>query len=409
MKIYLKNNFYFLLLITVILLQSFRNATLIGYTLILMISYTLFFLHYKYKKTNMRIVNTVFLFFYILLPIISFFMMPINEFVTAFIRYVALMPIAILGLVYPIYFQENMNSILKIFCIVVVTSSLLLIYQTFFGTIEIFGEIGERLGYIRYTSLLGSTTAYGTIAPVALLIINIYSDIFSRKKGIFIQILIIIGGIICLSKSFYINILIVYGCLFLSQKHNKNVSIRKLIIFISTVFIGIFILLYIINYTPVGSYFNDMMDYTFNNQYNGVDADLMDRLTTLPKEAFNYHGVTIFSFLFGVGFKGYSGVLGLPIYPMCHNNYFDIILSQGILFFCIIMYIYIKSFILNFKTDNNQGKFISIIILYILINMLAGQWSYLTTISMIFLLLIISDLNMKNYIKNNANKKRGKG
>lgn len=399
MKIVITNKFYFLLLISIILLQSFRNVSSIGYTFILIISYILFFTHFKYKKPTSNFINLGFLFFYILFPLISLVSMPLNEFGIAIVRYCALMPIAIFGLLYPNYIRENMYSILKIFCTIVFFSSLLLIYQTFFGTIEIFGEVSERMGYIRYTSLLGSTTAYGTFAPLAILVINIYKDMYSRKNSFIFQIIIIIGGIICLSKSFYINILIIFFFILIDFKYHKKVRIKTILMILITILIGIIIFLFLIDYTSIGDYFRNMINYTFNSRYNGIDTDLIDRLTNLPRIAFNYHEINIFSLLFGVGFKGYSGILGLPSYPMCHNNYFDIILSQGTIFFLIIIFIYFKTLIMTLKENSNNNKFIKILIIYILFNMLAGQWCYLVTIPMIFLLLIISSLNSTSNTK----------
>ncbi len=368
---------------------------MVGYTLILLITYAMFFMKYKYGGAKLYKVNFIFLILYILFPIISLIQMPLNDYITAMIRYCALLPIAIFGLIYPNYIQKNMYSILKIFCTIVFISSLLMIYQTFFGTIEIFGEVTERLGRSRYTSLLGSTTAYGTIAPVALLIINLFKDMYSKKEKSILQIFIIIGGIICLSKSFYVNILIIYGLLFLDIKFERRINIKKLITIIVSVCIGIITLVLLIKYTPIGNYFNDMINYTFNSKYNGVDEDLIDRLTVLPKHAFDFHKINLFNLLFGVGFKGYSGVLGLPNYPMCHNNYSDLILSQGIFFFCLIIFIYFKGIIINIRTKDSKGKFIFKLIAYILFNMLAGQWNYLTPIPMIFTLVIVSFINLK--------------
>ena len=150
----------------------------------------------------------------------------------------------------------------------------------------------ERLGYERYGSLLGSTTAYGAISPVAILALHDYKPC-SAWKRLLIEILVLVGGILCLSKSFFINALLVYGLLYLISEHGgvKHIKLKRLKYLLLAICVIICSLTFLIKTTYIGNYFFSMLEYTFanTNKNLGVESDFLDRLTRLPLGAYAYY------------------------------------------------------------------------------------------------------------------------
>ena len=226
--------------------------------------------------------------------------------------------------------------------------------------------------------MLGSTTTYGTASLVAIMILYDF-NIFKVKTSKIIEIIIIIGGILCLSKSFFINMAIAYILIiiFHSKDRMSHISMFSILkaIFAICIIVATFII--IIRYTFVGNYFNDMINYTFSENSLDVESSFFDRLVTLPQKAFNFYNYPyIYYLLIGVGFRGYAGVLGIHGYPMCHNNYCDIILSQGFFALIIILSIYLTCFKSLFKSKTQLSCFITALKILIYLIFRSGFFMY---------------------------------
>lgn len=385
-----------ILLVLVLLLQVFRRLNAIIYTCVLLASYLYWITSISFsRKIKIKTIGLLFLLTYFILPIFSLFVTQTDDYISALIRYGALFPFIVINILNPQIIYKNIRSILKIYCLVVFASALLMIYQIFAGKISFFDDTSGRLGYERYGSLLGSTTIYGTASLVAIMILYDF-NIFKVKTSKIIESIIIIGGILCLSKSFFVNIVITYILIFIfhSKDRFNHISMIGIIKATIAIFIIVVTFIIVIRYTFVGKYFNDMINYTFSESDLGVESSFFDRLVTLPQKAFNFYNYPyIYYLIIGVGFRGYAGTLGIHWYPMCHNNYCDIILSQGCVTLIIIMSIYLTCFKLLFKSKTQLSCFIKQLIIFILINMTAGVWAYLTTIGAVFLCIIYSVLN----------------
>ena len=387
----------------VLMLQVLRRANTIVYTAILLFSYLYWILSIKNNiKNKINLMGIIFLLEYLMLPIISLITTPLNEYVVAATRYFATLPYVFVCIIYPDIIYRNIKTILKIFCIVVLLSALLMIYQPIFGRIEIFDSVNERIGFERYGSLLGSTTTYGTVSLIAIIILYTL-DLFNKFTQKMIEVLIIIGGFLCLSKSFFVNLFISYALVVIYKiKIGKKIDLNKIFYQILLFALFLIIIFIIVEYSFVGDYLHGMIDYSFSNNSTGVESSFIDRLTTLPKKAFDFYDIPLYSFImYGVGFKGYGGTLGLSNYPMCHNNFFEIILAQGFLYFILIVSFYIK-IITNKKNDiyeiSKYAWLSKILVIYFLINMTSGLWNNYTAFGAIFFCINFSILSVgENY------------
>ena len=369
-------------LVTVLMLQVFRRLSTEGYVAVLLIAYIYWFksIHFSSKIKGKK-AGFYFVIAFIFLPFLSLITGDIEDFTTAIIRYGAMCPFLVIGMLYPHIIYNYLDDIIKINVLVIVVSAVLMIYQIPFGRISFFVETTERLGYERYGSLLGSTTAYGTGSLVALMCLYDF-DLVSGWKRLICEFLILIGGILCLSKAFFVNAAIAYSLIFFFHKSGSakiSLSIRKMIIGSMSLVVLVLSLYYVIHNTFIGDYFWGMLNYSFDSNSLGVESDLLDRLTVLPLRAFTYYNLPYaYYLLFGVGFKGFSGILGLPQYPMCHNTYFEIILSQGLPVLLCLLSIYVSAFLSQLKSRDGIACFVKQLVPYILINMLAGQTTYMS-------------------------------
>lgn len=400
-----KKNIIFLFLFIILMLQSLRNINSLVYTGILLSAYILFAFTIINNKIKLTTLEGVFYFLYFIFPIISLVQMSIDEFIKASIRYCAVAIFVFLTMFCKDEIRKKTLDIIRIFIIIVVAAGLLIIYQVFFGTIDFLAatEVVERLGYRRFGSLLGSATSFGTFAPLAIILLYDYPLSFKNFTRKLFEVIIIVAGMLCLSKAFFVNLAIAYFFSYILRFHKKKFILtwKRIILFVFITVSIILALYFILTRTVVGDYFTKMLNYTLSSESTGVKADLINRITEYPIKVFKYFKLSFWQYIFGVGFRGYSGVLGLSNYPMCHNNYFDIILSQGIVFFIIIMSLYIRIFIDAFRIKDEHSNFKIHLIMYILINMTAGQWSYLHIYSMIFLAIVTSNItNFKKQLHN---------
>lgn len=381
-------------LVTVLMLQVFRRLNTEAYVAVLLVAYIYWFKSiYFSSKIKGKKAGFFFVIAFIFLPFLSLITGDIEDFTTAIIRYGAMCPFLVIGMLYSHIIYNYLEDIIKINVLVIVASAVLMIYQIPFGRISFFVETAGRMGYERYGSLLGSTTAYGTGSLVALMCLYDF-NLASGWKKIICEVLILAGGILCLSKAFFVNVVIAYCLIFFFHKSGSgkiSLSIKKTIIGIMSLVVLLLSLYYLVQNTFIGDYFWDMLHYSFDNNSVGVEGDLLDRLTVLPLQAFTYHNVSYaYYLLFGVGFKGFSGILGLPQYPMCHNSYFEILLSQGLPVLLCLLSIYVSAFFSQLKSRDGIACFVKQLVPYILINMLAGQASYMTVGGILRLCIIYS-------------------
>lgn len=398
----INKNKFIVFFCTVLMLQSLRHTIFILYILLVGVCIFISLLQLNFRCIRIYSRFLPFVFGIMALPFFSIPQLSIDEFIISMTRYFPVAFFLLIALANDDLIYDNGVEILHAFVWITLISALLIIYQSVFGKISFlnFNEATERVGFARYGSLLGSPTSYGTMSLISIFIIHDFDLNVSRIFNRVVEFAIIVGGVFCLSKSFFINIIVCYTLIIVVRDKEKKIKLdpKKFIFaFLGIVSVGLVFKL-LIDHTVLGAYFEKMYEYTFHNQYMGANEDLLNRLTTLPIQAYSYYDYSPLIFLVGVGFKGYSGIMGLPAYPMCHNNYADVILAQGIPFFIVLLFTYTIIFIDAVRRKSLYNKFTMQLILYILINMLAGQYSYLHIYAMIFFSIIVANYQCREGI-----------
>lgn len=390
-----------LLLITCIVLffQVFRNVSLVFYIAILFLMYGLLYISFmlssqsSLKKMEFSICEIAFLFSYINIPLISLFYLSIADYMVALPRFLVTMPFIIFTFLYKDYTETFIRYLLKTFCYFMALSALTIPLQSLTGAISFFAASSTREGLERFASLAGSSTALGTLGGVALAVIIFSEDkIFKKKEKIILMVSIVVGMIMSMQKAALINILIcIIGYIFLAN----HINITKRIIIVIIIIISVASL---ISINPVTSeYFEKNFSYTFENDSSvGTKDDFLSRQTVLPILVVKKNGMIFRDFIFGIGFRALSGTMGLPSYPMAHNNYFSLLFSGGIIH--LISFLFLISQILihiltNLKNSNALGKVYLFIAILFMINMFIGAAEFYQPIMTVIIFVCINSFS----------------
>ncbi len=384
-------------------LHTLRNLNLFFYFFLfffgflnLIISLIIDFSSLKFYRFDIFIY--LFVFTLLLLPINSFLNLSFNEFYTAITRYIPpTLFFLLLGTIRP----KNHNLHLKIidyFIFFTVLAAFSIFFQLYFEIeIPFLADSTIREGLVRYSSLLGSLTSFGTLGPLALFSIIIFIDkskLLSKSnfKYFFYAVIILSASIITLQKAAILNILIVF---FFSLFFFKIKTIIRISLFIMFL---VFMIYYFFGSTYVVTTLQTMINYTFLNGSLSFVNDFVSRATFYISIFLDSNNMNFFRFIFGFGFKALSGILGLNNYVMLHNNYYDIFFSGGLLHILSFLLLILESLFLilrNYKKGepySDYSKFLFFSVVYVLINMTIGASTFYHPIggTFFFLLLIFS-------------------
>lgn len=325
---------YFLIAIVAgaYLLHMLRNITELYSAFPIMISGVscLFYLTRREKIDALGFgVFLVFILTYLLPLIYSYLWYPGEDYLIPFARYLYIIPFA----VFCIFAITNINSyvyLLKVFAIFILIGGFSIFYQIVFGPILWFPDASEREGLVRFSSLVGSLTAYGIFGGLALPIIYF---LFENKLVRNICLAVIVMAMLCtLQKAAIANIVLFVIFLSLSSSLLTKLKIIGFVAF------GLPVAIFIFYYLDV-SYVVATVDNILRLKEGSGDSDvpffqsILDRLWFLPSQLYEMHGPS--GMLFGVGMVGGSGTLGFPEYPMAHNGLFDLLFIGGILNFLV--------------------------------------------------------------------------
>ena len=382
-----KTNEAFLLVCTVLLFQIIRNISLIGYTGILFLSYAvLYLIYFNESKKNfghifferVRGAKLMFLVTYFLIPVITLF--DIDYFMVAFPRFFVTFPFVLFCFICPILDENNFRSVKKILVIFSTLAAFSLVIQIFTGPISFFADSSIREGLDRYSTLAGSLTVFGTTGAIAILFLLFDKKLFNNFPRIFNIIAISIGLLASLQKSAIINLVIIFfiAIVLVPKKIKIHLKFRSIIIFIFLMFsLSVFFLLYgeRFNNSVIAQYINTTINYTFTNSTTvGVSDDLYSRLFERPLRVISFHNISGSDFLFGIGLKALGGTMGLSFLPMAHNNYFDLLLSGGIIHLTSFLIIVSKSLHNMFFIQKKNDETIALTLL--LVNMFIGAGNF---------------------------------
>jgi len=397
-----KKYVYLYLNIIVLLFHITRNISLFWYVLVLGGSYFLLYINFRHeitdgfiglfsKKNAYKLIFLITLFW---IPIISIPHTFFTEYTVALPRFLVTLPYIIFMLIFDKYNMKQIVWVLRILTVYMTLSSLSMPYQMIFGPVSYFADSSIRDGLIRYASLAGSLTALGTFGSYALAILMfsknyLYSNIVKN-----IQILIItIGMLLSLQKAAVANLIILLVLYIVIKLRKDN---KKLLYLIVLIVLSIFIM-FLLNFdSKLVIYIKSIIIYTFSESTLSLFDDLMIRVWSLPAIVINANGIGLVDIVFGIGFKALAGTLGLPYYPMAHNNYFDFLFSGGIVHLIAFLYfllrtpyLYISKVIRKIKINEFDSLYFVFFSL-VIINMMIGASSIYQPVSAVFIFYFIS-------------------
>lgn len=388
-----KNEKIFIFTIIVLFFQICRNINLNIYIFILLTSYLfLYFFSIKVKMNKLSLTEKIFLISYIIIPINSIFYLKSNEYLIALGRYLVTFPFIMYCFLYLKLNKKLIYKIWEYFVYFNILTSFSVIYQIFFGEITFFAKSSFRSGVVRYASLAGSLTAFGTIGAFSLAIILFSNnEIFSEKKKIIYGIVIAFGMLLTLQKAAVANIIIVLILYIIFNLKKRKIYIN-LILFL----ILIFFIVFFFKDSILGKYIIKTLTYFKGNNSLDTKKDFLIRITELPINVIKENSIGLKNIVLGIGFKSLAGTLGLSKYPMAHNNYIDIILSGGMFSIFSFIALLLKIFFISF---NQKIKILLIFSILITVNMFIGAASFYQPIMCVIIFVSISNLNNNKKIR----------
>lgn len=340
-KTYIREHFLIFVVAGSYLLHMLRNITE-AYSAIPILASGIGILFLLGKRARVDSVGfsilLVFILSYFLPLVYSFLWYPDESYIIPFARYLYIIPFAIFC-IYAISDTPLFVYVLKVFSLFIIIGGLSIFYQIVFGPILWFPEASEREGLVRFSSLVGSLTAYGIFGGLALPIIYF---LFENKLIRNFSLVIVLMAMLCtLQKAAIANIVLFVIFLTLSGGLLNKIKIIGFVALILPVVIFIFYYLDI-------SYVVATVDNILRFKEGSGDSDvpffqsILDRLWFLPSQLYEMHGPS--GMLYGVGMVGGSGTLGFPEYPMAHNGFFDLLFIGGIL--NLLVFTTLASFVL---------------------------------------------------------------
>jgi hypothetical protein len=245
----------------------------------------------------------------------------------------------------PFHFKKNKieTSIFEnIYVSIIIMGGLSLLYQVIFGPIVGLAEPGERVGLVRYSTLMGSITVFSVAQPLALGFV--LKNYLGFKKTI-LSIVLISLGLLSLSKTVLAgDILVILIYTLFNIKFNIKIFF-KLVKNVLILILLILLVYSIIKGTILDEYFCNIFEYfkvVFGINDKALGAGQNESISenssirfleySIPSMKALYLDNGIIGFFFGGGLY-YLGNAVLPFseanIDMPHVNYIDFLVSGG--------------------------------------------------------------------------------
>ncbi len=372
---------FILVAVSLYCLHLLRNISQIFAVMAPLFSLCGAFLFFSPNKRLDRSGFVILLFFLVssILPVAySIFWFPDENYQLPLVRFFYVLPFFIFCL-FVVDNKKSVCLVLKVYSFYIALASITLFYQTVWGPISWFADASEREGLVRFSSLVGSLTAFGIFSIFALPIIFLIFENLWLK--IVLSLLVIGGGLISLQKAAIVNFIIITLLIFFFE--NKKIKINILISLLVVALILLASYFFNLNYI-VATVDNILRIREGAGQSDvAVFQSLLDRLWGLPSVLFSAYGES--GLLLGVGLVGGSGTFGFSDYPMSHNGFFDLLFLGGLpyfLTFCLIISFVFFRILTSWKIveKSEDLKFLKlslyILILFILNFAFAGALYY---------------------------------
>jgi len=404
---------------SLILFTAIRNISLIYYLIIFLILlyYLIKKLHYVFIFDYDRILFQLFFYFTLFLCAWSFLFISndvvylsdfrdnnstvyenvaINPLIG--IPRLLLMPILAFLFVNLLDSKKNFLVMIRVILLCYVAAALSIAYQIYFSQqIPWFTDSHMRGGYIRYASLLGSLSIYGSVAGYAIIAIFSPKILENHILKYALAIIISAAAIFSLTKT---GVIMVVSAFLLMAINYGAINFKKLIYLLFSIFIfGIISYLIVSNNDYLLNYLNTVLNFTFGSQWTLSNPDgikyindtpqitfdyIIHRLTQFSSGSFDYYGLDIF--LFGVGVWGGAGVMGYPDGVSSHSGLIDLLIIGGPIYISLFLILYLRVqiyFVKNLREDLNIFFFISNILFIFNMVFISGS-SFQPSISIFF-------------------------
>ena len=379
----LKNKNLLHIYIFLVLFTALRNISILYYAVIIL--FTLYFFVNRrsgFLKTGFH-ANLFYLFIMYTLLMIAWsgLYMQSLEFLPGIPR-ALLIIIVTLILFMNIKYEDQVVGIIKVLLACYVVAALTIIYQIFFGPISWFVQHAGRAGMVRYPSILGSLTIYGSVVGYPLLIL--YSKLrIIRKPSVIVLLLLVVvsAGFLSLSKTGVMMILISVMLFFVVDRKYAVAKIFNLKMFASAFLAMIVIAVLFYNIQVLQSYYNAAVTHTFGA--NTIFADSSSVVVDSPKVSIDHIVKRLFHWVIGmidsygdmvyftgVGLQGGGGTMGMGAYSMAHNAFGDLFFMGGIPYLFIFLLLYGFTQYTHFNNrDNLMSKLFFMLNILFLVNM----------------------------------------
>jgi O-antigen ligase len=383
----------------VLLFQITRNISTTLYAGVLFLSYMWLYItyFYRHRAITRAIVPSpmasLFLLSLVWIPFVSLAHMEMGDYLIAFPRYFVTFPFILFCFLYREYRYEFIKQIFRIICVFIAVSALSVPYQIAFGRVSFFAESGYREGLERYASLAGSLSALGTLGALSLVLLLFAGDmLFTKTKRTLLIIITVLGMLMTLQKAAVANTAICFVAYVLIGGNGRLIK-RSLAV------IGLCLLAYgaysVFRGSQFALYIDSIVRYSLLDSSVGMKQDLMQRTFKFPLATIRYFDMRFLDFISGIGFPSLAGTVGLSKFPSAHNNYFDLLLSGGVLHLVsyLVLMIRIPLKVIHKKLRgmkiSSMDSGYSMVVILFLINMLIGAATFYQPITTVVIFVTI--------------------
>lgn len=356
------------ILVGLVIMTAFRNISSLYYVLLAvgLIPYILGSFKSFFIFDRDQIQFFVFLYFTLFVIIWSFFFLLSSEPIVGIPR-ILLMPMMCFIIFSNLKHERYYRDLLKVILACFALGSLSILYQFIFDPISWFAPPATRGVLVRFSSILGSLTVFGTIAGYFFILIFSPANLLNTfSKRMLIFLIMMIGIAVSLQKTAIFIVIISFITLLIYniRTHGLKIKTNHLLLILSFLFITpllialnpeiqkyISTLLIISTGIDLSSYSSSIVSITDVRTSTISSYEIGMRLYGFGYNLYEQYGN--FIWFFGVGLKGGAGVMGMDGYSS-HNGFLDLLAMGGPLYLTSFLLLYLHTQKKLYNNINNK-------------------------------------------------------
>lgn len=223
--------------------------------------------------------------------------------------------------------EAAFQTVQKVLIAFSVLCALSILYQCVWGPISWFVDTGERAGAVRYSSLAGSLTIYGSIVGPALFLV-LRRPATATMLGA--QILLLAGAFFSYQKAALLSSALAYTCAYLLKRRKLRLKSAAVAVALGAVLVTLLFVLMNSN-TSIQLFVKGAFGLLEAEEMSDVTIaqSIYDRTVDLPMTCVQFFSDS--NLWLGVGVFGAGGATGYDDIPMPHNLVVEILLIHGYL------------------------------------------------------------------------------